>query len=71
MVKYVASSGVMAAVLLVIPHPTSIPYTVAVTLLGGTIYLLILLATDSEFRSLAESIIRGVLKKTRLEALIG
>lgn len=64
--KYVAASAVMTAVLLVVPHPTRILYTVAVTLLGGAIYILILLPTDREARSLAKSIIQETLRITRL-----
>jgi len=64
--KYVVASAVMAAVLFVIPHPTRIVYTLAVTLLGGAIYLLTLLPTDREARSLAKSIIQEMLRITRL-----
>jgi O-antigen/teichoic acid export membrane protein len=64
--KYVVASAVMAAVLFVIPHPTRIVYTLAVTLLGGSIYLLTLLPTDREARSLARSIIQEMLRITRL-----
>jgi O-antigen/teichoic acid export membrane protein len=60
--KYVATSAVMAAVLLVIPHPTRILYTLAVTLMGGAIYILILLLTDREVRSLSKSIIQETLR---------
>ena len=64
--KYVVASGVMAAVLFIIPHPTRILYTIAVTLLGGGIYLLILLLTDKEARSLARSITQELPKIMRL-----
>ena len=64
--KYVAASAVMAAVLLVIPHPTRILYTVAVTLLGGAIYILILLPTDREIRSLTKSIIQETMRIMKL-----
>ena len=64
--KYVAASAVMAAVLLVIPHPTRIIYTLAVTLMGGAIYILVLLPTDREARSLARSIIQEALRITKL-----
>jgi len=64
--KYVGASAVMAALLFVIPHPTRIIYTLAVTLLGGAVYILILLPTDREARSLAKSIIQETLRITRL-----
>ncbi len=64
--KYVAASAVMAAVLLVIPHPTRILRTLVVTLLGGTVYILILLLTDREARSLARSIIQETVRITKL-----
>jgi O-antigen/teichoic acid export membrane protein len=64
--KYVAASAVMVAVLFAIPHPTRIIYTLAVTLLGGAVYILILLPTDREARSLARSIIQEMLRITRL-----
>jgi O-antigen/teichoic acid export membrane protein len=68
--KYVAASAVMATVLLFIPHPRRILYTLAVTLLGGAIYILILLLTDREARVLARSIIHETLRITKLEGLI-
>ena len=64
--KYVAASAVMAVVLFVIPHPTRILHTLAVTLLGGAIYLLTLLPTDREARSLAKSVIHEILRITKL-----
>ncbi|MDH5462402.1 MAG: hypothetical protein OEX09_09305, partial [Candidatus Bathyarchaeota archaeon] len=64
--KYAMASAVMAAVLLVIRHPTRIIYTLAVTLLGGVVYILILLPTDSEARSLAKSIIHETLRMMKL-----
>jgi O-antigen/teichoic acid export membrane protein len=64
--KYLAASAVMGVVLLIIPHPTRIIYTLAVTLMGGTIYILTLLLTDSEARSLAQSILQEILRITKL-----
>ncbi len=64
--KYAMASVVMAAVLLVIPHPTRIIYTLAVTLLGGVVYILTLLPTDREARSLAKSIIHETLRMMKL-----
>ena len=64
--KYVVASAVMAAVLLVVPHPTRIIPTFVVTLVGGAVYLLILLPTDREARSLANSIVQEALRIARL-----
>ena len=64
--KYVVASAVMATVLLVIPHPKRIFYTLALTVLGGAIYIIILMATDKEARSLAKSIIQEILRITNL-----
>jgi len=62
LVKYIVSSAVMAAVLLAIHHPTRILHTIAVTLLGGAIYLFIMLSTDKEARSLARSVLQETLR---------
>jgi O-antigen/teichoic acid export membrane protein len=64
--KYVTASALMVVVLLLIPHPTRILQTLAVTLMGGTIYILTLLLTDSEARSLAQSILQEILRMTKL-----
>jgi Flp pilus assembly protein protease CpaA len=64
--KYVAASAVMAVVLFLIPHPTRILHTLAVTLLGGAVYLLILLPTDREARTLAKSVIQEILRIMKL-----
>ncbi len=65
-VKYAAASAVMAVVLLVIPNPTRILHTLAVTLLGGSIYILILLQMDREVRSLSKSILKETLRIMKL-----
>ena len=64
--KYVAASALMAVVLFLIPHPTRILHTLAVTLLGGAVYLLTLLPTDREARSLAKSVIHEILRIAKL-----
>jgi len=66
--KYVGASVIMALVLhpSVIPHPSRVIYTVAITLVGGAVYILILLPTDREARSLAKSIIHEALRMTKL-----
>jgi hypothetical protein len=66
--KYVAATAVMAAVLLIAPHPTRIFYTLATTLLGGVVYLLTLLSMDREARSLARSITQELLRLIKLSS---
>ena len=56
--KYILASVVMATLLLVIPHPTILSVTVAFTLLGGAVYLIVLALIDKETRSLAKSILK-------------
>ena len=63
--KYLFASAVMAFVLLVIPHPTRISMTLAYTLLGGAIYLSILLIIDKETRILAKTILEGIKAKIK------
>ncbi|UCC33523.1 MAG: hypothetical protein JSW53_00505 [Candidatus Bathyarchaeota archaeon] len=64
--KYVVASTIMGVVLFFIPQRARILYTLAVTLLGGAIYLLTLLATDGEARSLGKVIIQEALRMTKL-----
>ncbi len=64
--KYIMASVAMAAVLLIIPNPTRILYTLALTLLGGAVYILVLLPADGEARSLAKSIIQEMARITKL-----
>lgn len=54
--KFALASAVMAAFLLLIPHPTRISLTLILTAVGGIIYLVLLLAIDKEARSLVRSI---------------
>jgi hypothetical protein len=58
MAKYAGASAVMTVALLVLQHPTRLSYTLALSGLGGIIYLIVLLPIDEEARSLANSIIR-------------
>jgi O-antigen/teichoic acid export membrane protein len=55
--KYIIASAVMAAPLLVIPHPTRLSLTVGLTVLGGIIYFAILTTIDHETRELIKSIL--------------
>ncbi|RLI37205.1 hypothetical protein DRO55_01845, partial [Candidatus Bathyarchaeota archaeon] len=56
--KYLLSSVVMALVLYVIPPPSRLSLTLAVTLLGGVIYFSILWFIDEEARRLSRSMFR-------------
>ncbi len=58
--KYIVSSVVMAVVLVIIPHPQRLLATLAVTLLGGTVYIATLLTIDKETRALAKSAVQEV-----------
>jgi O-antigen/teichoic acid export membrane protein len=50
--RYILASAVMATVLLIIPHPTRLYSTLAVTAMGGAIYLALLMMIDKETRSI-------------------
>ncbi|MEM2632044.1 MAG: hypothetical protein QXE00_05775 [Candidatus Bathyarchaeia archaeon] len=58
--KYIFASAVMGFVLYLIPHPTRISLTLAVTALGGIIYFGLLLAIDGEARLLVKAVWREI-----------
>jgi O-antigen/teichoic acid export membrane protein len=71
--KYALASAVMAALLLVLPHPTGVPSTastmeilfniakvLALTGVGAGVYLAIIMAIDKDARSLPKSILQEV-----------
>jgi len=60
--KYVLASGIMATVLLVIPHPTRLSITIAFTILGAGMYLAVLILIDKEAKSLMKSILREAMR---------
>lgn len=62
-VKYVFASAVMAVVLFVIPHPTRISLTLAITAVGGIIYLASLMVVDKETRMLPRTIWQEIKRK--------
>jgi len=64
--RYALASAAMTTVLLVIPHPTTLLKTVALTLLGATIYIAVLMPIDKEARSLAKSILQEAKRITQL-----
>lgn len=65
--KYVFASAVMAIILRLIPHPTTIMFTLILTAIGGIIYISILLAIDADTRTLAFTILREFKKRIRGE----
>jgi O-antigen/teichoic acid export membrane protein len=54
--KYLFASMLMALILYMLPHPTRLLSTLALTAIGGIIYLTVLSAVDGEARALAKSI---------------
>ena len=61
--KYVFASAVMAIILFVIPHPTQISITLAMTAIGGIIYLVLLMLIDRETRILAKAVLQEIKRK--------
>jgi O-antigen/teichoic acid export membrane protein len=61
--KYVFASAVMAGVLFAIPHPTRISLTVAITLVGGVVYLASLMMVDKEARMLPRTLWQEIRRK--------
>ncbi len=53
--KYVFASAVMATVLFIVPHPTRTSLILAVTGIGGLIYLVLLMTIDKETRMLPKN----------------
>jgi hypothetical protein len=62
--KYLFASAIMGIVLFLLPHPTTKLLTIAVTAVGGGIYLAILVAIDEEARALPRTILHEIRKKT-------
>ena len=60
--KYAFAAIVMATILYVIPHPTRITSTLAITAAGGLTYLVLLAAIDKETRMLVVAIWREIKK---------
>jgi len=59
-IKYLFASGVMAVFLLLIPHPARISTTFAYVVLGGIVYLLVLVVVDKDSRTFVKSIIKEI-----------
>jgi O-antigen/teichoic acid export membrane protein len=64
--KYIIASAVMAAPLLVIPHPTRLSLTAGLTVLGGIIYFVIIATIDQEARELIKSILNETKSKLHI-----
>jgi hypothetical protein len=58
--KYVFASAVMAIVLFLVPHPTRLFYTLAVTAVGAIVYFAVLMAIDKEARALFDSVLQEI-----------
>jgi len=56
--KYLLASAVMWTVLFNLPHPTKLSLTLGLTLLGGIVYMAVLMAIDKEARAVALTITR-------------
>jgi hypothetical protein len=54
--KYVFTSAVMAIFIFMLPHPQRASLTIAITVLGGAVYIGLLLAIDRETRMLIRSV---------------
>jgi len=61
--KYLFASIVMAVILFLLPHPTRIITTLAMTAAGGIIYFILLMAIDKETRSLVGSVWKEITSK--------
>jgi O-antigen/teichoic acid export membrane protein len=64
--KYVFASAVMAIVLFALPHPTRITTTLAMTAIGGAVYLALLMSIDKETRKLSKAVLQEVKVKLRM-----
>jgi hypothetical protein len=60
--KFMGAAGAMALVLYVLPHPTRLTVTVALTLIGGCIYFVVLAIIDSESRAVIKDAIKELPK---------
>jgi hypothetical protein len=60
--KYIFASAIMATVLYLLPHPTTILPTLGTVAVGGAIYSALLLAIDSDARMLVNSIWQEIKK---------
>ena len=66
--KFTGAAAVMALLLYVLPHPTRLTVTVAMTLLGGCVYFIILAIVDSESRNIIKDTITDLSKKQACES---
>lgn len=58
MAKYAFAAAVMGTILYVIPHPTKILPTLGETVIGGIVYLALIMAIEKEARALPGHVIR-------------
>jgi len=65
--KYLFSSILMGVFLFLIPHPRRVTLTVAVTILGGLIYLAVTYLTDNYARDLLNRVLNEVKRTLRID----
>ncbi|MGQ9460510.1 MAG: hypothetical protein ACUVRA_04695 [Candidatus Bathyarchaeaceae archaeon] len=65
--KYALASALMMIVLFVIPHPTTVLKTLALTLLGAVIYLAVVIFIDKEAESLLKSILQETIRMLKIK----
>jgi O-antigen/teichoic acid export membrane protein len=63
--KYVFAATVMGGLLYIIPHPTRISVTLLETVIGGAVYLAILMAIDKEARTLPSLVMKEIRQKPK------
>jgi hypothetical protein len=66
--KYLLASAAMGALLYFLPHPDSKLMTIALTAVGGLIYVAVLSAIDKEARALPKAILQEVLSRRKKSA---
>ena len=65
-IKYVGAATMMTLLLYVLPHPTRLTVTVALTLIGGCVYFIILSIIDSESKAVIKDAIMELSKILKL-----
>jgi O-antigen/teichoic acid export membrane protein len=61
--KYIFASALMAIALFLLPHPTTIMLTFAITAVGGILYLSVVMAIDKEARILVSKMLQTIKSK--------
>jgi hypothetical protein len=61
--KYIFASLIMATAFYLLPHPTRILFTLGMTVIGGIIYFISIMAIDKEARKLVLTIWKEIKRK--------